>query len=83
MTNRSGENIAIKLLPPHLADAEHLARLRNEARTASALNHPNIITIYEIGSDDEGRAYIAMEYVEGQTLREVLRAGIGGETEGA
>lgn len=71
-----GRNIAIKLLPPHLAaDTEHLARLRNEARTASALNHPNIITIYEIGRDDSGRAYIAMEYVDGQTLREVLKPG--------
>ncbi|HEX7807361.1 MAG TPA: protein kinase, partial [Thermoanaerobaculia bacterium] len=71
-----GRNVAIKLLPTHLSnDAEHLARLRNEARTASALNHPNIITIYEIGRDEDRRAYIAMEYIDGQTLREVLRAG--------
>ena len=69
-----GRNIAIKLLPPHLAaDAEHLGRLRNEARSASSLNHPNIVTIYEIGRDDSQRAFMAMEYVDGQTLREVLR----------
>jgi Tol biopolymer transport system component/serine/threonine protein kinase len=69
-----GRHIAIKLLPAHLAtDAEHLARLRNEARSASSLNHPNIVTIYEIGRDDSQRAYMAMEYVDGQTLREVMR----------
>ncbi|HET8773125.1 MAG TPA: protein kinase [Thermoanaerobaculia bacterium] len=69
-----GRNIAIKLLPQHLAaDAEHLARLRNEARSASSLNHPNIVTIYEIGRDDSQRAFMAMEYVDGQTLREALR----------
>ncbi|MFP5247030.1 MAG: protein kinase domain-containing protein, partial [Thermoanaerobaculia bacterium] len=71
-----GRNIAIKLLPAHLAaDAEHLARLRNEARSASSLNHPNIVTIYEIGRDDSKRAFMAMEYVDGQTLRELLRGG--------
>jgi eukaryotic-like serine/threonine-protein kinase len=69
-----GRNIAIKLLPPDLAaDGEHLARLRNEARNASALNHPNIVTIYEIGRDDSARAFMAMEYVDGQTLRELMR----------
>jgi serine/threonine protein kinase/Tol biopolymer transport system component len=71
-----GRNIAIKILPSELAaDAEHLARLRNEARSASSLNHPNIVTIYEIGRDDSKRAYMAMEYVEGQTLREWMRPG--------
>jgi len=68
-----GREIAIKLLPPHLANsAEHLFRLRHEARSASSLNHPNIVTIYEIGRDDDGRAFVAMEYVDGQTLREAL-----------
>ncbi len=69
-----GRNIALKLLPAHLAsDVEHLTRLRNEARAASSLNHPNIVTIYEIGRDDSSRAFLAMEYVDGQTLRELMR----------
>ncbi|HEV7768818.1 MAG TPA: protein kinase [Thermoanaerobaculia bacterium] len=70
-----GRNIAIKLLPPDLSDGEHLTRLRNEARNASALNHPNIVTIYEIGRDDSARAFMAMEYVDGLTLRELMRGG--------
>jgi eukaryotic-like serine/threonine-protein kinase len=71
-----GRNIAIKLLPADVAaDAEHLTRLRNEARSASSLNHPNIVTIYEIGRDDSARAFMAMEYVDGQTLRELMRGG--------
>ena len=67
--------IAIKLLPQHLAgDDEHLARLKQEARTASSLNHPNIITIYEIGQHESG-AFIAMEYIDGQTLRDAMAGG--------
>jgi serine/threonine protein kinase len=67
--------IAIKLLPQHLAgDDEQLARLRQEARTASSLNHPNIITIYEIGQH-QSSAFIAMEYIDGQTLRDLVAAG--------
>ena len=70
-----GRNIALKLLPEHLAaEAEHLNRLRQEARTASSLNHPNIVTIYEIGKFGRG-AYIAMEYVDGLTLRDLLISG--------
>src|ERR1700743_895969 len=70
-----GRNIAIKVLPLHLAaQDDHLARLRQEARAASSLNHPNIITIYEIGESD-GSAFIAMEYIDGVTLREMMAMG--------
>ncbi len=68
-------DVAMKLLPRALAgNAERLARFEKEARTASALNHPNIVTIYEIG-DADGTSFIAMELVEGRTLRELLTAG--------
>jgi serine/threonine-protein kinase len=61
--------VALKVLPERFsADAERVRRFQREARAASALNHPNIITIYEIGQADE-RHYIATEYIEGETLR--------------
>jgi Tol biopolymer transport system component/tRNA A-37 threonylcarbamoyl transferase component Bud32 len=68
-------NVAIKVLPPELvADRSRLSRFIREARAASALNHPNVVTIYDIGEERlEGQErvhYIAMELVEGQTLRE-------------
>src|SRR6267142_2026044 len=62
--------VAIKVLPPALAtDAERLRRFIQEARTASSLNHHNIVTIYEIGETDSTR-FIAIEYIEGESLRE-------------
>ena len=65
-----GRTVAVKVLPPHLVgDESRLRRFVQEARAASSLNHPNIVTIHEIGSDS-GQHFIAMELVDGETLRE-------------
>src|SRR6202165_2135420 len=64
--------VAIKLLHEEFSkDADKLNRFVQEAKAASALNHPNILTVYEIGETD-GKNYIATELIEGQTLREHL-----------
>ncbi|HTY41660.1 MAG TPA: protein kinase [Thermoanaerobaculia bacterium] len=73
--SRLGREVAIKVLPAALSsDAERLKRFEKEARSASALNHPNIVTVYDVGSQ-EGVSYLAMELVSGETLRTLLAGG--------
>jgi eukaryotic-like serine/threonine-protein kinase len=70
-----GRRVALKFLSPaRVADEEFLKRFETEARAASALNHPNILTIFEIGKID-GRSYIATEFIEGETLRRKITDG--------
>ncbi len=72
---RLSRNVAIKVLPSELAsDPERLRRFATEARAASALNHPHILTVYDVG-ESNGVSYIATEFVDGKTLLELLGAG--------
>src|SRR6185312_10197857 len=69
---RLGRKVALKFLPESLtANKAELSQLEHEARTASALNHPNILTVHEIGVDGNPH-FIATEFIEGETLRAIL-----------
>jgi Tol biopolymer transport system component len=72
---RLGREVAIKVLPAEFAaDADRLRRFEQEARAASALNHPNIVTLYEVGTSEAG-PYLVLEKIEGRSLHEILRDG--------
>ncbi len=71
---RLGRRVALKTLAPGPVQLAHLRRFEQEARAASALNHPNILTIYDVG-EDAGRRFIISEYVEGKTLRALMDEG--------
>ena len=72
--SRLNRTVAIKVLAPEIATPDRVQRFEQEARAASALNHPNILTIHDVGREGD-TAYFAMEWVDGQTLRELLKAG--------
>jgi serine/threonine-protein kinase len=73
-----GRHVVLKFLAPYLTrDSQAIERFINEAKTASALDHPNICTIYEIGESEDGQLFIAMAYYEGETLKERLEKGDG------
>src|SRR5215472_15396405 len=73
--SRLNRTVAIKVLPSsYSADRERLQRFAQEARAAAALNHPNILSIFDIG-EEKGAPYIVSELLEGETLREKLRTG--------
>ena len=72
--NKLQRIVALKVLPPeYVSQQDRRRRFFQEARAASALTHPHILTVYEVGEDD-GKPYIAMEFVEGETLRQKIRA---------
>lgn len=73
-----GKKIAIKLIRPDLGTSpEIVRRFQREARAATALNHPNIVAVYDLGQTTEGTLYIAMEFIEGPSLKAVIQASRG------
>jgi eukaryotic-like serine/threonine-protein kinase len=76
LDTRLGRHVAVKILPrDFLRDSDRQRRFEQEARAASTLSHPNVCTVYEVGETEDGRHYIVMEYVEGETLRQRLSRG--------
>lgn len=74
LDERLEREVALKVMRPHLVhDDTFVSRFRREARSAASLSHPNVVAVFDQGQDD-GHAFLAMEYVPGQTLREVLHA---------
>src|SRR5689334_20925147 len=74
--SRLGRDVAIKVLPEAVsADAERLARFEQEARAIAALNHPNILSVFDIG-EERGTRYLVSELLEGETLRTKLSGGL-------
>src|SRR5215831_13194341 len=71
-----GKKIAIKLIRSELgASPEIVRRFQREARAATALNHPNIVSVYDLGQTPDGTLYIAMEYIDGPSLKSLMQAG--------
>src|SRR5262245_40244995 len=76
LDSKLNREVAIKFVgPERLGDADARRRLLQEARTAAALDHPSICTVYEAGETPDGRGFIAMQYVEGEPLSAVLQRG--------
>src|SRR2546425_11419276 len=72
---RLGRDVAVKVLPASVpADADRLRRFDQEARAAAALNHSNVLVVYDVGTHN-GQSYVVSELLEGQTLRDALLAG--------
>src|ERR1043166_8665440 len=71
---RIGRDVAVKVLPDFAAGDDQVRRFEQEARAAGALNHPGLVTIYDVGRTN-GSAYIVMELLEGETLRDVIGEG--------
>src|SRR5438477_12261997 len=73
--SRLGRDVAVKVLPPGLtSDADRLRRFEQEARAASALDHPNVLVVFDVGAH-EGAPYMVTELLEGETLRARLATG--------
>jgi serine/threonine protein kinase len=71
-----GRKVAIKFLSEHLTkDKENVERFEREAKAAATLNHPNIVTVYDIAEDDN-QTFIVMEYISGESLRDKINRGI-------